>query len=251
MRLQEVGGHKQDAAELLSHDWFQSLTSGQIEAYLRYLFIYSREGVADWDTPAHTKTRVHWDGGKDDKGCRHKSVWNLISRQISHHNANPGMWVSAHFSPSVTAVRLAQGKGLIANRPEILNSKNSIEIYDDYVSNFDEQFMHKFSSAEASIDTRFKILESLNLPIDDRFLLAICDRSHINASPFLRHAFSAGMNCRRAVKKFAVHAAIDYEMQQPAYDRFIAANQEFGWVVTDEIKKIVVWLRQHWSAYHG
>lgn len=251
MRLQEVGGRKQEEAGLLNHEWFQSLTPAQLEAYIRYLFIYMRDGVADWDTPTHSKPRVHWDGGRDDKGCKHKSVWNLIARQIQRNTAVPGMWVAAHFSPSVTAVRLAQGKGLIANRPEILNSNNSAEIYHDYVTNFDEQFTQKFLSAEASIDTRFKILQNLQLPHDDRFLLAICDKSHINASPFLRYAFSSGMDCRRAARKFAVHAAIDYEMQQPMYDKFIADHEEYNWLITDELKRIVVWLRQHWSAYHG
>lgn len=251
MKLQEVGGRKQDGTELLSHDWFNRLTLPQLEAYIRYLFIFMREGVKDWDTPAHMKRRVHWDGGKDDKGCKHKCIWNLIARRIRSHNANPGMWVAAHFSPSVAAVRLAQGKGLITSRPELLNGTHSYEIYDDYIRHFDELFVDRFASAEASIDTRFKILESLNIERDDRFLLTICDTSHVNATPFLRHAFSAAMDCRRGVFKYAVLAAIDYEMQQPMYDGFIADHDEFNWLLTDNIRKVVVWLRQHWRTYRG
>lgn len=251
MKLQEVGEQRRDETGLLSHNWYRRLNSEQIEAYLRYAFIYLREGVADWDTPAHTRKRVHWDGGKDNKGCRHKSVWNLIGRRVKDNAANPGMWVAAHFSPAVTAVRLAKGLGLIANRPEILNSTHSVEIYDEYMRTFDEFFSQRFESAAASIDTRFKILETLQLSRDDRMFLTICDTSHVNATPFLRHAFAAEMECRRGVKKFAIAAAIDYEMQQPMYDNFIANNDGYEWLLTDEIKKVVVWLRQHWSTYCG
>lgn len=251
MKLQGVGGRKRDEAALSSPEWFQDLTQSQLEAYIRYLFIYMREGVADWDTPAHADHRPHWDGGKDTKGCRHKSVWNLIANRVKANSANPGMWVAAHFSPAITAVRLAQGKGLIATRPELLNNNHSVEIYDDYVRNFDESFLQRFSSAETSLDTRFRILEPLQLPADDRFLLAVCDKTHVNAPPFLRHAFSAAMDCRRAVRKFAIAAAIDYEMQQPMYDQFIASHDEYEWLLTDELKKVMVWLRRHWSAYRG
>jgi hypothetical protein len=251
MKLQEVGGRRQEETELLSHDWFERLTLPQLEAYIRYLFIYMREGVKDWDSPAHSKPRVHWDGGTDSKGCKYKSVWNLIARRIKSHNANPGMWVAAHFSPAVAAVRLSQGKGLITNRPELLNGTQSLEIYNNYVLNFNETFVDRFASAEASIDTRFKILENLGLPRDDRFFLTICDSSHVNAPPFLRHAFSAAMDCRRGVFKFAVQAAIDYEMQQPMYDELIADHDEFNWLLTDNIRKVVIWLRQHWRQYRG
>lgn len=257
MKLQGVGGRNK-AEALLSHDWFRRLTQSQLEAYLRYLFIYMREGVKDWDTPAHTRPRVHWDGGKDDKGCKHKNIWKLIAAQIQNYDANPGMWVAAHFSPAITAVRLAQGKGLIATRPELLNSNHSREIYDEYVRNFDDLFLQRYKSAESSFDTRFRILESLPLDRDDRFLLVACDKTHVNATPFLRHAFSAGMDCRRAVRKFAVQAAVDYEMEQPMYDQFIEnqltashGQDDYSWLLTDELKRVVIWLRQHWSSYRG
>jgi hypothetical protein len=159
--------------------------------------------------------------------------------------------VAAHFSPALAASRLAQGKGLIATRPELLNNNHSVEIYNDYVNSFDELFAQRFSSAEISIDTRFKILEALPIPRDDRFLLVACDTSHVNATPFLRHAFSSAMGCRRAVRKFAVPAAIDYEMQQPMYDEFIASRDGYEWLLTDELTKVTIWLRQHWSNYRG
>ena len=59
------------------------------------------------------------------------------------------------------------------------------------------------------------------------------------------------MDCRRGVFKYAVLAAIDYEMQQPMYDGFIADHDEFNWLLTDNIQKVVVWLRQHWRTYRG
>lgn len=251
MKLQGVGGRKQTNADLLSRDWFNDLTAAQLNAYIRYLFIYMREGVKDWDTDAHTAPRPNWDGGKDTKGCKHKCVWTLIANRIRKHNAHPGIWVAAHFSPACTAVRLAQGKGLIATRPELLNSNFSTDIYDMHVNNFDDLFLKRFMSAESSLDTRFKILRAVDLPNDDRALLTLCDKTHVNATPFLRHGFASAMECRRAVRKFAVQAAIDYEMEQPLYDEFIASHDEYEWLLTDELKRVVIWFRQHWSNYRG
>ena len=215
------------------------------------LFRSMREGVKDWDTLPHSKSRPHWDGGKDIKGVRHKCIWTLIASHIKSAGANPGVWVAAHFSPALTAVRLAKGKGLIATRPELLNSNFSGDVYSEHVSNFDDSFLRRFVSAESSLDTRFKILQAVSLPEDDRALLTLCDKTHVNASPFLRHAFASAMGCRRAVKKFAVQAAIDYEMEQPLYDDFITSHEEYEWLLTDELKKVVIWFRQHWSNYRG
>jgi hypothetical protein len=251
MKLQGVGGRRSAAETLLSHDWFQQLEPPQLEAYIRYLFIYFREGVKDWDSPAHSRPRPHWDGGKDTKGVRHKNIWKLIAASIDKCGANPSIWVAAHFSPSCGAVRIAQGKSLIATRPELLNSNFSLEIYDEHIRNFDDSFLQRFHSAEASLDTRFKILKSVSLSPDDRALLTLCDKTHVNATPFLRHAFSSQMCCRRAVKRFAVQAALDYEIEQPLYDEFIASHEEFDWLLTDELKNVVIWFRQHWRNYRG
>lgn len=251
MKLQGVGARRRAAEALLSHDWFQQLEQNQLEAYIRYLFIYLREGVKDWDSPAHTRPRPHWDGGKDTKGVRHKNIWKLIADSVGKSSSNPGIWVAAHFSPSCTAVRLSQGKSLIATRPELLNSNFSLEIYDEHVINFDEAFLQRFNSAESSLDTRYKILKAVEMPADDRALVTLCDKTHVNATPFLRHGFAAQMGCRRAVKRFAVQAAIDYEIEQPLYDNFIASHEEFDWLLTDELKDLVIWFRQHWSNYRG
>ena len=251
MKLQGVGARKRTNVELLNHDWFRHLTPAQFDAYIRYLFIYMREGVKDWDTDAHSNPRPNWDGGRDTKGCKHKCVWTLISSRLRSYGANPGIWVAAHFSPACTAVRLSQGKGLIATRPELLNSNFSGDVYDSHIRNFEELFLDRFLSAESSLDTRFKILRSVDLPDDDRALLTICDKTHVNATPFLRHGFASAMNCRRAVRKFAVQAAIDYEMEQPLYDQFIASHEEYEWLLTDELKRVVIWFRQHWSNYRG
>lgn len=249
MRLQEVGGLKKDEQQYLHPDWYTRLTEAQLMAYVRYLFIYYKEGESNWEEPAHTKRRPMWDGGADRYGVKHKSVWQKIVKLIRATKANPGLWVAAHFSHSLFSVRMAQNKGVIQNRPELLAAENSAEIYRDYCDHFNEMTLQRFNSAEVSISTRFKITEAFNLPQDDHFLMVVCDTSHVNAAPFFRHAFSSEMGCRRGVQRYIWPAALEYEVHQTLYDNFIEINPEFEWLVTDDLKKIVAGIRKHWRQY--
>lgn len=249
MRLQEVGGLAETDDVVLDAYWFRHLTTKQLTAYVRYLFIYLQEGAADWDTPAQSKPRPHWDGGKTPDGVNHKSIWDKIVRGIRQLDAHPGLWVAAHFSPSVYAVRIAQGKSVIEGRPELLCSSISPDVYENHSAYFSDVFAQRFAAAQASITTRFNITRSLGLPPDDHFLLVICDKTHVNASPFIRHGFASESNCQRAVNKYLPFAALDYEIKQPLYDRFIEANPEYGWLVPNHLKQAVADLRHHWRRY--
>jgi hypothetical protein len=249
MRLQEVGDRSRPEQIYLREDWHSALTDKQLEAYLRYLFIYSNEGVINWEDDAHTKKRAWWDGGRDNfSGTRYKNIWDKILRALKRVNAHPGLWVAAHFSPSVYAVRTAQGKGLISGRPELLASDESANIYAHYLENFAEYFAHRYAAAEASFTTRYAIMEPLDLPHDDKILSIVCDVSHVNAPPFLRHAFAANLNCERGARKFLWAAALDYEMRQPLYDKYIADNPTLDWFVPDHLLKHVAGIRKHWSS---
>lgn len=251
MRLQGVGGRKSvdDDAVYLAHDWYRDLSDQQLAAYVRYLFIYFREGTIDWDSSAHADRRPHWDGGTDKFGTKHKSVWSKIVAAIRSHNAIPGVWVAAHFSSALHAVRVATGKNIINGKPEILGSDISPRVYREYIENFDAQLQQQYASAEASISTRYTITDAFNLPEDDHVLLVLGDTSHVNAPPFLRHAFADELNCQRAVNKFVWPAAIDYETKQPLYDKFIEGNSQFDWFVSSNLKKFVANIRKHWRRY--
>lgn len=251
MRLQGVGGRKNvnDDAIYLAPDWHRDLTEEQLAAYVRYLFIYFREGTIDWDAKAHSDPRPNWDGGRDSFGTKHKSVWRKIVSAIRANDAVPGLWVAAHFSSALHAVRVATGKNIINGKPEILSSDISSRVYREYIENFDEQLQQQYDSAEASISTRYTITEAFNLPEDDHVLIVLSDTSHVNAPPFLRHAFADELNCQRVVNKFIWQAAIEYDTKQPLYDKFIENNSHFDWFVSSNLKKFVVRIRRHWRRY--
>lgn len=251
MRLQGVGGRKSadgDAAYLTA-DWYRHLSDEQLAAYVRYLFIYFREGTIDWDSKAHTDRRPNWDGGVDRYGTKHKSVWRKIVNAIQANDAVPGLWVAAHFSAALHAVRVATGKNVINGKPEILYSDISPLVYRSYKENFDAQLQQQYASAETSISTRYTITEAFSLPEDDHVLVVLSDTSHVNAPPFLRYAFADELKCQRAANKFIWQAALDYETKQPLYDKFIADNPHFDWFVSANLKKFVAYIRKHWRRY--
>lgn len=249
MRLQEVGDRSRPEQIYLAEDWHTALTDKQLEAYLRYLFIYSNEGVINWEDAAHTNRRAWWDGGLDKmSGTRHQNIWGKIAQAVKTVGAHPGLWVAAHFSPSVYAVRTAQGKGLISGRPELMRSDESRKIYYHYLEHFVGYFSRRYAAAEASFTTRYAIMEPLDLPHDDKILSIVCDGSHVNAPPFLRHAFAHNLNCERGARKFLWPAALEYEMRQPLYDKYIEDNPELSWIVPDHLLKHVAGIRKHWSS---
>jgi hypothetical protein len=111
------------------------------------------------------------------------------------------------------------------------------------------QLKAQYASAEASVSTRYTITDAFNLPEDDHVLLVLCDTSHVNAPPFLRYAFADELNCQRAIKKFIWPAAIEYEIHQTLYDKFIESNPTFDWFVSPNLKKFVAQIRTHWRRY--
>ena len=247
MMLQEVGGPSSDNS-LLQDDWYARLTAAQLGQYVRYLFIYKKEGAADWSAPIHTKRRPVWDGGKDRYGVSFKSVWLKIVRAIQQSNAHPGIWVAAHFSAAVQATRQVQHRSAVNHRPEILAAATAPDVYNEYIYSFDEMFLQQYESADVSIRTRLKLTTAFDLPADDQFLMVICDTSHVNAPPFLRYAFAARERCTRAMRRFLLPAALDYEMHQPLYDAIVAQYPDLAWLVSDGLLKNIVHIRKHWST---
>ena len=249
MTLQEVGEQPQIDATLVSTEWHTGLNINQLAAYIRYRFISQQEKVIDWDSSAHSRPRPHWDGGKSPDGVKHKSIWLKIARAVVSVNANPGVWVAAHFSPALHAVRTAVGKSTISCCPELMASELSCRIYDEYAKSFFDLFSEEFESARVSISSRFNITAALGLPPDDHFYLTICDATHVNARAFLRHAFSAEAGCERGVRRYLVRAALEYELCQPFYELLIKKQPEYSWLVTPPLLEKVVKFRKHWSMY--
>jgi hypothetical protein len=251
MRPQGVGVAESSDAHYLQYDWHRHLTPKQLEAYIRYLFIALKENAYDPDTPAHTTKKTKWDGGRDSFGTNCKNIWSEIARQVRAAEAVPGTWVAAHFSPTFHAVRIAENKGFVGERPELLCGKKlSIDIYHQYCDRFKDITNERCAAAEISIATHLKMLESVIKDSDDLILYVVADKTNVNATPFFRHAFAAFANCQRAVKKYIVQAAVEYDMNQEMYDE-LATHHDNTWWLSDELKDVVARNRKQWSRYHG
>jgi len=250
MRLQEVGVTEKRDGQYLDHDWYHRLTARQLEAYIRYLFIALKENAYDLDSPAQVQTRIQWDGGTDNFGTKRKKVWNRIATAIRRVDAIPGTWLAAHFSPAFHAVRVAENKGFIDNRPELLCSHESIEVYRQHIDNFDSITLERCAAAEFSVATQMNLLQSVIKNPDDLILYIVADKTNVNATPFFRHAFAAEAGCQRAVNRYITQAALEYDMNQQLYDA-LSARAENAWWISPQLKQVVESNRKYWSAYHG
>lgn len=247
MRLQEVGGRSLSDEKYLLHAWHRSLNPAQLEAYIRYLFIALKTKNYDYTSSEHTTIRRKWDGGINNFGTRFKRVWNKIAKGIQHCNAHPGMWVAAHFSPAFHAVRVAENKGFIDNRPELLVNKLSPDVYEKYLASFDELTLSRCRSAEVSVATQLTLLDSVIKDEDDRVFYIVADGTNVNATPFFRHAFAALADCRRGISRYILPAVIEYDMNQPLYDALVS-RQENSWWVSDEMRQLLISHREYWST---
>lgn len=253
MTLKEVGGIYQTANfknALLSPDWHLELSNVQAAAYVRYQYIRLNEHVIDFDAPAHTQIRRKWDGGKDNAGVSHKSVWPKAVDAIRKNGAHPGAWVASRFSGVAAAVTARPGGSVPPTRPPSLYDYNALIIYDEYCKRFNETFKAYLNVATGVIATRLKEMAVYNLSADDRNFYVLCDEAYVTASPFLRHCLASAVNCPRAALKYLEPAAIDYEAQQALYDAAIA-KADLANFVSDRLKTKVVDIRKHWMTYYG
>jgi len=235
---------------LLAHDWYTQLNTEQLAAYLRYQFIYLNEAAVDWDDRAHTIKRPVWDGGKDNFGVRHSSVWAKAARAVSSVAANPGMWVYAHFSPAAE-VTLAGGLDKMPTmRPAMLYGSSSQKIYNMYCDDLPRAILLKANVAGHTIQSRYKSTNVFKFSKEDQTLYVLCDEGYVSATPFFRHAWAASANSDDAIERYLWRAALDYEANQPAYDEVIK-NEDTAWWVTNELRAAVRLIRDHWRTYNG
>lgn len=254
MKPQGVGAiakpvHDED---YLSYDWYRQLTPAQLEAYIRYLFIALREHEYDVESPVHTARRVNWDGGTNQYGHAHKRIWTKIADAIKKAKAVPGTWVAAHFSAAFHAVRIAENKGYIGGRPELLCSGLSLDVYRQYIDSFATITSRLCAAAEHSIGTQMAMLENVITNYDDLILYVVADKTNVNATPFFRYAFAAqeSVNCRRASNKYIAAAALEYDINQQLYDE-LALLPENHWWISPELRQVVADKRKYWRRYRG
>lgn len=232
------------AARILARDWHLRLSLEQLAAYVRYQFIWLYENEQDWDAPAHNRKRKHWDGGTDSYGVKHTSVWNRIAQMIRKNNADPGMWVHAHFSPFSFLKSGAQLSGMPEMRPTRLCSAQSVGTYNEYCDQLPGILAHDFEIAGMTLAKRFRGTQDLKLSQDDQVFYVVCDELYVSASPFFRHAFSAQLHCARGVERYLWVAALDYDAKQHAYDTALEP-----WCFTELLKRATTDIRNHWERY--
>jgi hypothetical protein len=229
-----------------SPSWYRSLSDRQLAAYIRYQFVRYYENESDWDTPAHSRRRNHWDGGKDKYGVRHSAVWPKIVQTVRELRADPGVFVAAHFSGVGAAAQAASTNSVPDIRPTHLRSAKSPGIYQRYVEQAVGMFATNCDVAGGTIANRMRGTTNLGLNQEDQLYYVLCDEGYVSATPFFRQAFAARMGCDRAVERYLWHAALDYEAQQRLYD--LALQKEL-WCMTAPLLAAVVEIRTHWMEY--
>lgn len=247
MKLHEVGGKETSVnPAYLEHDWYRQLSTTQLAAYIRYLFIALKENAYDPDSPAHKRRRSKWDGGTDDFGVKHKRVWSRIAAALKQCDASPGIWVAAHFAPTFYSVRAANNKSFVENRPELLCSDVSLDAYQKHIESFDTLATERCTAAEISVSSQMALLQHVIKDYDDLVFYIVCDKTNVNATPFFRHAFAADLNCSRGVARYIAPAALEYDINQPLYDALTPLPLN-SWWVSDELKNTVAHNRRQWS----
>lgn len=246
MTLSAVGEMHDYATELLSPDWYKKLNKTQLAAYVRHAYIWRQNGAVDLESAQQKKRVTRWDGGEDSFGCKFTAVWPRIVKAIASYDANPGVWVAAHFSHIALAKRI-NGKASFDARdisPSELCSQDSHNIYADYCAQIPKLIREEYQIAGRTINLRLRSLERLNLEKADQYLCVICDEGYVTASPFFRHGFADIFKAHSAADRYLLPAAFDYEARQPLYDA--AIDGVCQWCITKQLTQTVVTIRSQW-----
>jgi hypothetical protein len=251
MTRKEVGVATLSDEELLSPNWHRQLNKTQLAAYVRYQYVRYSTGVVDWEDAEHTRRRSSWDGGTSAYGVKHSNVWTQVVDEIRRRNADPGMWVAAHFMPGADFKDIAGAHSVAEVRPRSLISSRSPALYENYCKILPDVLESEFFIARNNVALRYRAVSSLPISDADRDLMVICDEEYVNASPFLRHAFAAKANCLEGIERFVWLAALDYDARQRHYDAAIKNNLIESWVVTDCLRYATQEIRRHWYTERG
>lgn len=235
---------------LLQADWHKNLNDEQLAAYVRYQFIWQKDNVFDWESPAHTRARRSWDGGVDNYGVKYSSRWAEAARVIRGVNAHPGMWVHAQFSPAAERSLNPVTASLPELHPSSLYSRRAFDVYNKYVALQPSLIQADFELAGKTISDRMISSRDLKLSAAEQELYVLCDEGYVVATPFFRHAFAAAAQCQEAVETYLWLAALDYDVHQAAYDAVMQQTQETWWV-TEPLLLAVASIREHWENYRG
>lgn len=242
MTLSVAGGTPNEAKVLPSLDWHKQLDSKQLAAYIRHAYVWRQYGPTSFNSAEQFKPVKRWDGGTDAFGCNFTPVWPRIAKMIKAAEADPGLWVAAHFSP------VSQKKHTTTNSsfevrdvaPTQLCGKNSQNIYDTYCAIAPQVIQQEYETAGRSINLRLKSLSRIGLSKADQYACAICDEGYVTASPFFRHGFAALFQAENAVVKYLPAAALEYEAQQRLYINVP------DWCITEQLIQAVNAIRTHW-----
>lgn len=250
MRHNAAGETSELAHPLLAPDWYKQLDKTQLAAYVRHAYIWRTHGAATLESPLHKRKVSRWDGGEDSFGCKFTAVWPRIVNAIQAHQADPGLWVAAHFSVIGSGKRLNTGASFDARdiAPAELCGKLSTAIYDDYCQQLPKILADDYQIAGRSIRLRMRGLERLNIDKQDQYLCAICDEGYVTATPFFRHGFAALANVQEAADKYLMPAAYEYESKQRVYDGFLRSS-DCEWCVTKQLLRVVTGIRQQWRKF--
>ena len=232
----------QPADPLLSQDWYKELSPPQLLGYIRHAYIWRSTGTTNLSSPEQAKKNVRWDGGEDSFGCKFTPVWPRILKMITSYDAEPGIWVAAHFSPLATVIS-GDGNGSFEMReisPTHLCSKTSVKLYHDYCNFLPKAIADNCDTAMRSVVLRIKSLSRLPLTRSAQYECAVCDESHVTAAPFFRHAIALQAEAHDAANKYLWPAAFEYEAQQRLYGNVPP------WCHTKELLNAVLTIRTHW-----
>jgi hypothetical protein len=239
MTLKEAG----EAQDLdLAPDWYRHLNDSRLVAYIRYQYIWRHNHVGDWDSPAHTRRIRAWDGGEDRFGVKHSCVWNRTLAACRAANADPGLWVAAHFS-DIGRNQLAVHT-LPEVRPSFLHSSTSFALYQKYCATAPKILQQAFEVAGRTIADRMRGTMALKLSTADQVFYVLCDETYVSATPFFRAVFAEQLNCSRSLEKYLWAAGLEYDAQQRMYNT--ALDPAF---ITPAFYGVLKEVRDHWRAY--
>lgn len=250
MKRNGAGGAIAENDALLSPDWHKALSEKQLMAYVRHSYIWRQSGSTDLAGREQTKQIPKWDGGQDAYGVKFTPVWPKIVRMIRAVDADPGIWIAAHFSPIATRKYVTNiGSFEIPDvTPTNLCGKLSETIYHEYCSDFPKITIDGYNAAGRSIALRLRSLKKLNISDDDRHFCVICDEGYVAATPIVRQGFANAFNLPQGIERYLWPAALEYESKQALYDRIIPAFIP-GWLLSAQLLETVKTIRAHWRRY--
>ncbi len=150
-----------------------------------------------------------WDGGRDNWGTNHKSIWPRIAAMLLHRQFDPATYLQVQFQET---------NGRKSPLPSMLLSQDAIDRYQSYMGRAHEILRQEYERAAIHLQRRLLFMVNARGTPEEKMITALMDEGTVQACVLFRYCMACKLNIVPAMERYHASALRQYMFQAALYD---------------------------------